>query len=68
MERYGAANSASSKTIILQQRQAFLASKAYVSEPCYLCGMIIGEHSQVQYYGGPFIMHSACIDKRVNGY
>ncbi len=31
-------------------------------EPCYLCEKPIMKNDEVRYYGGPFIMHSACIE------
>ncbi len=35
-------------------------------EPCFLCEKPIMKHQDVRYYGGPFIMHSACIDNLID--
>lgn len=32
-------------------------------EPCYLCEKPIKPDQDVRYYGGPYIMHSACVEK-----
>ena len=63
MQRQGVAHpTAPSTPKTPQDRQHFLARKLYVGEPCYLCDNFISEEDNVQYYGGPFVMHSSCIN------
>ena len=54
MESQGAAKSRIS-------RDAFLASKSYVDEKCNHCQEPIKYGDEIRYYGGPFIIHSACL-------
>lgn len=46
-------------------REEFV-SRDLLGEQCYLCEKPIKKDQPVRYYGGPFIMHSACIDKIIN--
>lgn len=58
MERQGAAQNPIPEQIL---REAFIASKAYVGDHCYLCPEPIKYEDSIRYYGGPFIIHSACL-------
>jgi len=44
-------------------REAFIASKMYVGEPCASsnCEEPIKPKDKIRYYGGPFIFHEECL-------
>lgn len=43
----------------------FKAGKIHAGEICHQCDVPIKEDDDVRYYGGPYVMHSACIDKLI---
>lgn len=43
-----------------------VAKNSHMGEPCYLCDKRIKKGDDVQYYGGPFVMHSACITRIID--
>lgn len=44
---------------------SFTASLAYVGEKCYICDKWIKLGEDLRYYGGPYIMHDACIKQLI---
>ena len=43
--------------------QNFSAQENHSKSLCYLCKKCIEINELVRYYGGPFLMHTACIEK-----
>lgn len=41
----------------------FAAKVMHEGDPCYLCESLIKKDQDIRYYGGPFVMHSSCVDK-----
>lgn len=47
------------------EQDHFPARETQVGEKCYFCGEPIRLDEDVRYYGGPFLMHAACLNKQV---
>lgn len=44
----------------------FIAKDNHAGGICFLCEKKIQEGDDIRYYGGPYIMHSACVDKLID--
>lgn len=50
----------------LMNPSEFVAGTAHTGVPCYFCPDPIEVGQKVRYYGGPYIMHSACVQKAID--
>lgn len=46
---------------------SFLATKNHSGEICHLCKKAIQVGENVKFYGGPFLIHVACLDRVIAG-
>ncbi len=48
---------------LVKKRDSFTAGIHYAGESCFLCRQLIRAEEKVRYYGGPFLMHTVCVQK-----